>query len=80
MDELKRIANGRRIACSESGYNDIDSDRQAINIRQELEFAQANGLEFWTYFQLNNDPVLDLHFGARYADYKWKPVIKEFAI
>jgi hypothetical protein len=79
MEALLEIADGRNIACSESGYNSPVEDLQAHHVAQELEFAEKYGLLFWTYFQLNDDVALDLHFGARRADLTWKPVIDCFA-
>jgi hypothetical protein len=80
LDELKRIANGRKIACSESGYNDLDELRVAENVEKELDLARMNNLEFWTYYQLNDDVPNGQYFGARRSsfDYSWKPVIEEF--
>jgi hypothetical protein len=82
IDALRRITGNRKIACSESGYNDPDEARQFGNIKAELQFAKDNNLEFWTYYQLN-DGVLnnqtDSHFGVRRIDYSWKPVIDLFS-
>lgn len=79
MNELIRIADGRRIACSESGYNDEDEVRQASNVYAELKFGKDNGLLFWTYYQINDDVPNGQHFGARRMDFSWKPVIECFS-
>ena len=79
MEALLDIADGRSIACSESGYNEPHEELQASNVRKELEFAEKYNLLFWTYFQLNNDVNLNLHFGARRPDGSWKPVMDCFS-
>jgi hypothetical protein len=78
MDRLKAIVGNRRIACSESGYNDEEENRQAENIIKEIEFAELNKLEFWTYYQINSDPTSGDNFGVRRDDGSWKPVINSF--
>ena len=72
MKWLKLAAGNRRLWCTENGYNKNDLQVQVDNLVYELDFAKRHCVEGYTYYQLNDDPQHDEHFGLRDSNFQWK--------
>ena len=87
--ELRRIAQGRRIANTEIGWSDgspkrtvwpcswfargLSEGQVAQYLRKELEINRSFEAEFIVIFQLQDGTGRDEHFGIRRRDGTWKP-------
>lgn len=78
MKWIVAAAQGRNIACSEVGYDSEREDVVKVNMELEFELAESFNALFCTHFQLNDDALRGLHFGARRLDGTWKPVMEAF--